>query len=156
MCGFMTPHKAKNHNYCLQYNTFMNLDTDSLDAWTTCVCIHPHALPSRSLAHSSHIIHDCTTCSLAQSITQHFESPPPPRSTCDSLVTLNCTTRKPHRRTTGHVRRRAHARQHPSDSPWQLWHLHKAEHIHGCCRLQSKLHMYHLLHSGSIVSGGEE
>lgn len=49
------------------------------------------------------------------------------------------------------VHRQAHTRQHPPDSPWQLWHLHKAEHIHVCCRLQWRLKIYHLLHSSSIV-----
>lgn len=38
------------------------------------------------------------------------------------------------------------------DSPWQLRHLHKAKHIHVCCWLQSRLQIYHLLHSASMLS----
>lgn len=54
-------------------------------------------------------------------------------------------------RMNGRSDRQANTRRHPSDSPWQLRHLHKAEHIHVCCRLQLRLHIYHLLHSASIA-----
>lgn len=150
MYGFMTSqktHKATNHNHCLQYKKFMNLHKDSLDTWTASASA---STPTPIYLTCSFISHHTWLQQLAllsKSITQHFLiTPYHPLNR--AYMNIQNTT---YQRTNRHIHRKANTQQHPSDSPWQLWHLHKAEHIHVCCRLQSRLHIYHLLHSGSIV-----
>ena len=138
MYGLMTPHEATNHDYSPQSKTFTNLYTHSLHKITASSSASTPLL-STSLHHTW--LHNLLSWAINNSA---------------YLITsfhmwFLCRIYKssPYEDTKHHLLE--NEQKHPSDSPWQLWHLHKAEHIHVRCRLQSKLQINHVLHSGSIV-----
>lgn len=79
-----------------------------------------HNLLSGAINNSAFLIAPAYMCSLSYS----------PHRAVRNVQYINSS------RMNGRSDRQANTRRHPSDSPWQLRHLHKAEHIHVCCRLQ--------------------